>query len=143
MTYENIITYSIGILAIIGAVWIPLQIARRSKFNPAATEFVAAFSVAIRALKDGESDTYILQDQFPIHEKAMRKFILNLSGGKERRFREAWQRYENHCNKRTGDDAIMQHGLAVLFDPNIGTTELNKHVITLIDELLTFAKHKK
>lgn len=126
MTNGTIIASAIGIVTIIGGVWIPLQVARRNKFNTAATEFVAAFTVAIQALNDGDSDTYVLQEQFPIHERAMRKFILNLSGGTEIRFREAWQRYENHCKKRTGDDAVLLHLSAVYQARDIGTTELNK-----------------
>jgi hypothetical protein len=69
-----------------------------SAFNSAVTEFVAAFSVALSDLRAGDSDTYILQEHLPIHRKAMEKFVLNLSGGTERQFREAWQRYEDHEN---------------------------------------------
>jgi hypothetical protein len=140
--YETIAAVT-AVVALIPATWIALRIARSNRFNPAATEFVAAFSVAIRALKDGESDTYIIQEQLSIHERAMDKFILNLSGGSKSRFRETWQRYENHCKKRMGDDAMMQHGMATLFARDIGTDARNNHALALIEEILKFANHKK
>lgn len=111
--------------------------------NEAALYFRQSFSTAIRELRSGDSDTYILQEQFPIHEEAMEKFVFNLSGREKERFREAWQRYEDYCKERTGDDAMMQHAMAVLHDRDIGTAKLNSHVLTLIEELLEFAKYKK
>lgn len=102
MTYAQIITACIAILAIIVTICIPIINNRRNRFSVAADVFRSAFDDTIHALETKPfCDREILNMNFRTHEKAMIKFRdNNLTGKKLTSFNEDWKQYEEYCYSR-------------------------------------------
>lgn len=98
MTYSQIITACIAILAIVSGTWIPLHIARRNRFNTAADAFHSAFDETIHALETIPfCDRDIINKTFRGHEAAMIKFRAHLHGRRLSSFNKDWKEFEEHC----------------------------------------------
>jgi hypothetical protein len=101
MTYSQIITACIAILAIVSGTWIPLHIARRNRFNTAADAFRSAFDETIHALETIPfCDRDIINKTFRRHEAAMIKFRSDLRGRELASFNKDWKGYEEYCLSR-------------------------------------------
>jgi len=146
MTYSQIITACIAILAIISGTWIPLHISRRNRYNAAADVFRSAFDDAILALETKPfCDRDVLNANFRDHEKAMIKFRDNISGKKLASFNEDWKQYEQYCWSRVDVPLpfLLGHEVSSLDGPDDSKEIDERHrkaALEHINKLLSYTK---
>ena len=119
-------------------------------FNEAADNFRNAFIPVLKELETDQTDRLILRQFFDQHDEARRRFEGFLNGSKLQSFREAWERYRDHCKERTEVSPYEMFATEIT-DPNrlhdtshyaeVRATR-NKDPIDLINNLLKFAKRK-
>ena len=119
-------------------------------FNEAAESFREAFIPVLKELETDQNDRLILTQFFDQHDEAKRRFESFLNVSKQQSFHKAWERYQEHCKVRTEVSPIEMFATEIT-DPNRlhdsnhyaeVRESRNQQAITLINELLKFARRK-